>query len=198
MKECRTRGLIKSRAGNLLALADSWVAEDMAGAANPPQVSRLRRGHGPRITPQASPGQRQLRMFLGRHVMHNYASKAGDGRTGPLHSTASGIADKQGHPAQINRSGPGSRSSSAAAPASASACRCGACGCADCRWHSHLATGCRAAAKFAGELLGIQLRGPLGLALPLVRRRMQRELQREIATIKATLEAPSKPFERSG
>ena len=32
--------------------------------------------------------------------------------------------------------------------------------------HSHLATGCRAAAKFAGELLGIQLRGPLGLALP--------------------------------
>jgi hypothetical protein len=40
--------------------------------------------------------------------------------------------------------------------------------------------------------------GPLGLALPLVRRRMQRELQRDIATIKATLEAPSKPFERSG
>jgi hypothetical protein len=76
-------------------------------------------------------GLRQLRMFLGRHVMHNYASKAGDGRTGPLHSTASDIADKQGHPAQINRSGPGSRSSSAAAPASA--CRCGACGCADCR-----------------------------------------------------------------
>jgi hypothetical protein len=34
----------------------------------------------------------------------------------------------------------------------------------------------------------IQLRGPLGLALSLVRRRMQRELERDIATIKATLE----------
>ncbi len=34
----------------------------------------------------------------------------------------------------------------------------------------------------------IQLRGPLGLALPRVRRRMQRELERDIAAIKATLE----------
>jgi hypothetical protein len=35
----------------------------------------------------------------------------------------------------------------------------------------------------------IQLRGPLGLALFLVRRRMQRELERDIATIKAKLES---------
>jgi hypothetical protein len=34
----------------------------------------------------------------------------------------------------------------------------------------------------------IRLRGPLQLALPLVRRRMQRELERDIATIKARLE----------
>ena len=34
----------------------------------------------------------------------------------------------------------------------------------------------------------IQLRGPLRLALPLVRRRMQRELARDIVTIKARLE----------
>jgi hypothetical protein len=34
----------------------------------------------------------------------------------------------------------------------------------------------------------IRLRGLLGLALPLVRRRMQRELGRDIATIKARLE----------
>jgi hypothetical protein len=34
----------------------------------------------------------------------------------------------------------------------------------------------------------IRLRGPLGLALPLVRRRMQRELKRDIGAIKATLE----------
>jgi hypothetical protein len=35
----------------------------------------------------------------------------------------------------------------------------------------------------------IRLRGPLGLALPRVRRRMQRELERDIAAIKATLES---------
>lgn len=35
----------------------------------------------------------------------------------------------------------------------------------------------------------IQLRGPLGLALPRVRRLMQRELERDIAAIKATLES---------
>jgi uncharacterized protein YndB with AHSA1/START domain len=34
----------------------------------------------------------------------------------------------------------------------------------------------------------IQLGGPLGFALPWVRRRMQRELERDIAAIKATLE----------
>jgi Polyketide cyclase / dehydrase and lipid transport len=34
----------------------------------------------------------------------------------------------------------------------------------------------------------IRLRGPLGLALPLMRRRMQRELERDLATIKARLE----------
>jgi uncharacterized protein YndB with AHSA1/START domain len=34
----------------------------------------------------------------------------------------------------------------------------------------------------------LQLRGPLGLALPLVRRRMRAELARDIATIKAVLE----------
>jgi uncharacterized protein YndB with AHSA1/START domain len=34
----------------------------------------------------------------------------------------------------------------------------------------------------------IQLRGPLRLALPLVRRRMQRELERDVVTIKARLE----------
>jgi hypothetical protein len=44
----------------------------------------------------------------------------------------------------------------------------------------------------------IQLRGPLGLALPIVRRRMQRELKRDIATIKATLEAPSGPLNALG
>jgi hypothetical protein len=34
----------------------------------------------------------------------------------------------------------------------------------------------------------LQLRGPLGLALPLVRRRMRAELERDIVTIKAVLE----------
>jgi uncharacterized protein YndB with AHSA1/START domain len=34
----------------------------------------------------------------------------------------------------------------------------------------------------------LRLRGPLGLALPLVRRRMQRELEGDIGAIKATLE----------
>jgi len=43
----------------------------------------------------------------------------------------------------------------------------------------------------------LRLRGPLGLALPLVRRRMQRELERDIGAVKATLEAPSGPIERT-
>lgn len=38
----------------------------------------------------------------------------------------------------------------------------------------------------------IQLRGPLRLAAPGVRRRMQRELERDIAAIKATLEGSSR------
>jgi hypothetical protein len=40
----------------------------------------------------------------------------------------------------------------------------------------------------------LRLRGPLGLALPLVRRRMQRELERDIGAIKATLEGPDRPL----
>jgi hypothetical protein len=39
----------------------------------------------------------------------------------------------------------------------------------------------------------IQLRGPLGLAAPLLRRRMRPELERDIATIKARLEAGGPP-----
>jgi hypothetical protein len=35
----------------------------------------------------------------------------------------------------------------------------------------------------------LQLHGPLGLATPLLRRRMRPELERDIATIKANLEA---------
>ena len=44
-------------------------------------------------------------------------------------------------------------------------------------------------------LLRMQLRprGPLRLALPLVRRRMQRELARDVATIKARLERAAQP-----
>jgi polyketide cyclase/dehydrase/lipid transport protein len=38
----------------------------------------------------------------------------------------------------------------------------------------------------------LQLRGPLALALPLLRRRMRPELERDIAAIKATLEAPER------
>jgi Polyketide cyclase / dehydrase and lipid transport len=38
----------------------------------------------------------------------------------------------------------------------------------------------------------IRPRGPLRLALPLVRRRMQRELERDIATIKARMEGPER------
>ena len=38
----------------------------------------------------------------------------------------------------------------------------------------------------------IQPRGPLRLALPLVRRRMQRELERDLATIKARMEGPER------
>jgi hypothetical protein len=174
----------------------------------------------PHVTVKTPRAERQLRMFLGRHVMHNYASKAGDGRTGPLHSTASDIADKQGHPAQINRSGPGSRSSSAAAPASASACRCG--GMWLCRlsqpgalisrrvvglrpsslvsswvrvaddriYLDHGLTGSSSRWQNAATTLNVARRAAAG--------RMQRELKRDIATIKATLEAASGPFERSG
>jgi Polyketide cyclase / dehydrase and lipid transport len=40
----------------------------------------------------------------------------------------------------------------------------------------------------------IRLHGPIGLALPLVRRRMRRELGRDIATIKATLERAEETF----
>jgi hypothetical protein len=43
----------------------------------------------------------------------------------------------------------------------------------------------------------IQLRGPLRLALPLVRGRMQRELERDIATIKARLEGSERLHIRS-
>jgi hypothetical protein len=38
----------------------------------------------------------------------------------------------------------------------------------------------------------IQLRGLFGLALPLVRRRMQPELERDITTIKAVLEGTAR------
>jgi hypothetical protein len=43
----------------------------------------------------------------------------------------------------------------------------------------------------------LQLRGPLGPAPPLLRRRMQPELERDIAAIKATLEEPRAPSRRS-
>jgi uncharacterized protein YndB with AHSA1/START domain len=40
----------------------------------------------------------------------------------------------------------------------------------------------------------IRLHGPLALALPLVRRRMQRELERDIAAMKATLEGSERTY----
>jgi Polyketide cyclase / dehydrase and lipid transport len=44
----------------------------------------------------------------------------------------------------------------------------------------------------------IELRGMLGLATPILRRRMHPELERDIATIKATLEGGEPPQERAG
>jgi hypothetical protein len=48
----------------------------------------------------------------------------------------------------------------------------------------------------------IRPRGPLRLALPLVRRRMQRELARDVVTIKARLEGAAQtsagPHQRTG